>query len=92
MELRPGETKRRYFVVIVPDRSLEMLKEAILTYIKKGSHVTSDCWKAYGWMDDEDSGYQYDTVNHSKHFKDPETGAHTNIIEGKWNGLKSQVQ
>ena len=25
---------------------------------------------------------------HSQHFVDPETGAHTNTIEGTWNGIK----
>ncbi|KAG2196834.1 hypothetical protein INT46_001751 [Mucor plumbeus] len=33
-------------------------------------------------------GYKHMTVNHSKNFKDPVTGVHTNTIEGRWNGLK----
>ena len=30
-------------------------------------------------------------MNHSKYFKDPVTGIHTNTIEGNWNSLKFQI-
>jgi hypothetical protein len=32
------------------------------------------------------------TVNHAKHFKDPETGAHSNHIEGMWAVLKNELR
>ncbi|KAG0810638.1 hypothetical protein G6F18_013591 [Rhizopus arrhizus] len=32
-----------------------------------------------------------ETVNHSKTFRDPKTGACTNTIEGTWNGIKRGV-
>jgi len=53
--MRPGETKRRYFVCIVPDRTKETLKTAILAYIEQGSIITSDCWAAYKWLSEADS-------------------------------------
>ena len=31
------------------------------------------------------------TVDHSKTFKDPITGAHTNHIEGTWHALKQKI-
>ena len=36
-------------------------------------------------------GFQWQWVNHSKAFKDPVTGVHTNRIEGKWKWLKSGI-
>ena len=31
------------------------------------------------------------TVNHSLHFKDPDTGVHTNTIEFNWRSLKQSL-
>ena len=33
----------------------------------------------------------HNTVNHSQYFGDPETGTHTNTIEGTWNGIKINI-
>ncbi len=42
-------------------------------------------------MGEDDSGYVHETVNHSETFKDPETGACTNTIEGKWFAMKDDM-
>ena len=31
----------------------------------------------------------HETFNHSRHFKDPFSGAHINTIEGIWSAVKS---
>jgi hypothetical protein len=43
-------------------------------------------WRSYSRL--VEHGYDHRTVNHSIHFRDPETGTHTNTIEGTWNGVK----
>ena len=36
-------------------------------------------------------GMTHHTVNHSRHFRDPVTGVHTNTIEGTWNAVKQKI-
>ncbi|GFU62559.1 putative transposase-like protein [Trichonephila clavipes] len=55
-----------------------------------GSVIISDCWKAYNCLSHE--GYQHLRVNHSLTFKDPESGAHTNSIEGTWSAIKRSLR
>ncbi|GFS59636.1 mitotic-spindle organizing protein 2A [Trichonephila clavipes] len=56
-----------------------------------GSVLISDCWKTYDCLSSHD-GYQHLQVNHSLTFKDPETGAHTNPIEGTWSAIKRSLR
>ena len=55
-------------------------------YVAVGSIIHSDCWKGYANLDQQ--GYTHFTVNHSKNFVDPESGAHPNSIEGMWQKMK----
>ena len=46
-------------------------------------------WRGFNNL--KNIGYKHMTVNHSKNFKDPVTGVHTNIIKETWNGLKQSI-
>ena len=76
-------------MIKVEKRDEETIKDILDKYVEKGSIVHTDCWK--GYLNIEESGFKHKTVNHSENFVDPETGAHTNTIEGLWNGIKLQI-
>lgn len=80
---------RECFLYAVPNRTAPVLLSCIKENILPGSKIISDEWKAYNQIP-KIPGYffDYETVNHSKTFKDPITGAHTNNIEGLWSLAK----
>jgi len=80
---------KRCFFEIVEDRSAQTLIPLIKKYIKPGTQIISDCWKAYSSLEKE--GYTHLTVNHSKEFKNPETGACTNLVESTWHAVKKSL-
>lgn len=81
-------------------RNAATLVPLIKKWIRPGTTIVSDCWKAYSGLSKE--GYDHLTVNHSLHFKvrwlyssllspflkDPESGANTNRIESSWRHAK----
>ena len=83
-------SEKKCFLVKVEKRDEETIKKILKTYVRKGSIVRTDCWR--GYLNIEEELYvHHKTVNHSKHFTNPETGVHTNTIEGLWNGIKQQI-
>lgn len=86
---REKEDKSKTFMVVVPDRTRDTLIPIIQKYIARGSIIRSDCWKAYDCL--SQLGYKHETVNHSYNFKDPDTGCHTNGIEGDWQKAKRSI-
>ena len=77
------------FLTVVENRSAETLVPLIKRFVTLRTTIISDCWKAYDSLGDE--GYQHLTVNHSLTFKDPDTGACPNTVEGMWACVKRQL-
>jgi len=80
---------RKSFYVLVPTRNAETLTEVILKYIRPGTTIMSDCWKAYNKLDE--LSFKHVTVNHSVNFVDPDTGAHTQNIERSWRDARGLI-
>ena len=74
---------KRCFLSIVADHSSATLIPLIKEHIAVGTIIISDCWKSYQSLSEE--GFKHSTVDHSGTFKDIETGASTNVIEGLWS-------
>lgn len=76
-------------LIPVPDRKAETLLAIIQRYVHPGSNINTDCFKSYNNL--HLLFASHNTVNHSLFFVDPETGIHTNTIEGNWKGVKENV-
>lgn len=73
----------------VSSRDKDMLLKNLKKYVHPKSTVITDCWKGYIGIDAFFKRHQ--TVNHSKNFKDPKTGAYTQTIESQWRLLKGKI-
>jgi hypothetical protein len=62
----------------------------VLRFIKPGTTIISDCWKAYNGIDGMGMNYVHHAVNHSKEFVDA-AGNHTNNMEASWRTIKMKV-
>jgi transposase-like protein len=82
--------ERKVFLVQVDDRSENSLLTKIEKHILPGSIIYSDLWKSYYGIE-EKLNLRHFKVNHSINFVDPESGVHTNTIEGTWSGVKRKI-
>ena len=82
------ETKD-FFVTPVTQRDSATLIPIIISQIRPGSQIISDCWKSYNVLSELD--FEHLTVNHKYHFVDPNTLAHTQNIENLWWQIKRQL-
>ena len=80
----------RCFFRVVEGRDAETLLPIVRDWVLPGTTIISDCWKAYNCLENE--GYEHLRVNHSLTYVDPETGAHTNAIEGTWSAIKRALR
>ena len=72
------------FLVEVDRRDAATLLPLITNYVRPGTVVYSDEWAAYNQLA-ATTGLTHHTVNHSIHFVNPVTGAHTQGVEGMWS-------
>lgn len=82
------------FLVFVSDRSSDTLIPLIKKYIKPGTTIHSDSWRAYTPIDQINlhPRYIHKQVNHSQHFVDPVSGVHTNKVECFWKNAKTKFK
>ena len=78
--------KSKVFMIPVVNRKQSTLLPIIKKWIKEGSIIHSDCWKAYCRL--PKMGYTHVTVNHSKEFVNKSNAACTNGIESDWRHAK----
>jgi len=79
----------RCFIVPVQNRGSDTLLGVIQNWIRPGTTIMSDCWKAYDCLSDE--GFVHQTVNHSQNFVDPRSAAHTQHIERVWREVRGNI-
>ena len=80
-----------YSAYIVPDHTREtLIHRLITTHILPGTVVYSDQFSPYIPLNQ--LGYIHLSVNHSKNFGNPDSGAHTNTIEGLWALVKKKLK
>lgn len=78
------------FLVPVARRDAATLEPIIMQYILPNTTIISDCWAAYNNISNLPGNYRHITVNHSRNFVDPVTGACTNHIESVWQKAKQK--
>ena len=77
----------RCYFTIVPKRDQQTLEQCIGHWVKQGSVIVSDEWRAYRHLTEH--GYFHFTVNHSENFVNPITRFHTQRIEYMWACVKN---
>ena len=70
-------------------RGFDEIKATVQSHVAKGSYLVFDGWLATRKAV-EASGHQYaPPVKHERHFRDPNTGFHTNDAESENNRVKT---
>ncbi len=87
-------TSKLGFLELVPDRTAQTLLPIIRKYIAPGSIIHSDMWASYHNIPalPVQPQYQHLTVNHTRNFVCPITGACTNHVECYWKNCKARFK
>ena len=83
------ETKE-CFLYALEDGTANTLLPIIQQSIRPHTRTISDRWAAYHNIGNLGLHFIHESVNHSENFVDPQTGAHTNTVEGSWNLAKKR--
>ena len=86
---REKYNKKQIFMIPVHNCKESTLIPIIKKWIKPGSIIHSDCWKAYSKL--SKIGYTHVTVNHSKEFVNKSSAACTNAIKSDWRHAKLKM-
>ena len=77
-------------IQFVAKRNFEMCAPVVARNVGEGVVLSTDCAKIYPGIAKEIKASKHLTVNHSEHFRDPETGCHTNNVEGMHRIIKHE--
>ncbi|KAI4896100.1 hypothetical protein NFI96_026132 [Prochilodus magdalenae] len=87
--LEVSSTTRKPILKIVSSMSSEQLLPIVKRYVRRGTSIITDEWRAYRSL--SDLGYDHHTVCHKRHFVHPLTRAHTQHLERAWQKFKVDV-
>uniref|UniRef100_UPI00358F0D58 dual specificity calcium/calmodulin-dependent 3',5'-cyclic nucleotide phosphodiesterase 1A-like n=1 Tax=Myxine glutinosa TaxID=7769 RepID=UPI00358F0D58 len=87
-------SSHKCFLVIVPDRTEQTLRDLTLQWILPGSHIITDGWRAYNNVDDWAHGiYTHGTIIHQENFVNPlDQDVHTQNVENMWMRAKRKIR
>lgn len=81
--------RRKVFLIPVKERTMVTLSSIINKMVIQTSIIYTDKWKGYSRLHHDFA--LHESVDHSKYFMDPNTGVHTQSIEGNWAAIKYSI-
>ncbi|XP_014778708.1 uncharacterized protein LOC106875185 [Octopus bimaculoides] len=83
-------TQKIGYMQHIPDTKAETVEAVIMENVVQGSIIFTDEWASYREL--QRLGYIHNTVDHSRNFVDPESGATTNHVEAYCSRIKSKLK
>lgn len=82
----------RVVMISLPNRTAETLVPLIEQHVRPRTRIITDGWLGYTQLSQSLNNYIHEVVNHTENFVDPQTGAHTQNIEGFWTHSKMKYK